>query len=238
VTGTGPSSARSATEALQALQGLLETAYGSAEEARAALQRALHHANRTTFPTSVPELLSFVRSGLLPVLSGDLGARLTITLVDEFIAEHEIRSGVRAKESVPVAARRVADPRRSVQDRRLRVLLVDTDRIRRSTLARALVRERSQVTAVESLEELGEVVRASDDVQVAVLDGQHPARLLLVEMILDRFPAVSLVVRSTGEAATRTLIQALGVEHFEVLPGDASSDAIVEAVRRLAAIPR
>jgi DNA-binding NtrC family response regulator len=116
--------------------------------------------------------------------------------------------------------------------------LVDTDRIRRSTLARALVRERSQVTAVESLEELGEVVRASDDVQVAVLDGQHPARLLLVEMILDRFPAVSLVVRSTGEAATRTLIQALGVEHFEVLPGDASSDAIVEAVRRLAAIPR
>lgn len=233
--GAGPRSTRTASEAKEELTRLLETAYGSAEGGRAALHRALQNAMRHELPATIPEILSFVRVGLLPVLSADLGPRLTMTLVEDFVRGQEIRSGVGDKVPASTAAAdHVATPGRSVHDGRLRVLLVDTDRLGRSVLARTLLREQWHVTVVDSLEELGEVVRSGDGVHVAILDGQHPAKLLFIEMLVEHFPAVSLVVRSAGEAATRMLIQALGVARFDVLPARASSESLVEAVRRVA----
>jgi hypothetical protein len=203
-----------ASQAREELIGLLEVAYASAEGAQAALRRALQLAMRHELPTSVAELLTFVRIGLLPVLSADLGPRLTMSLLEDFIKRHEIRSGVRE---------------RSVQ-----VILVDTDRLGRSVLARALLRERWQVTVVDSLEELGELARSGEAVDVAILDGRHPAKLLILEMMVDHFPSAALVVRSAAEGATCKLLQALGVASFEMLPVDAPSEAIVEAARRMA----
>lgn len=210
--GAKSSSSAQLARAREELLSLLEVAYGSADGARDALQKALQQVMRHELPTSVPEIVSFVRVGLLPVISTDLGSRLTITLLDDFIKRHESRSGVR--------------------ERSLHVLLVDTDRLGRSVLARALLRERWRVTVVDSLEELGELARSGEDVHVAILDGRHPAKLLLMEMMVEHFPGVSLVVRSEGEAATCKLLQALGIESFEVLPAAASSEELVEAARR------
>jgi hypothetical protein len=198
--------------AREELLSLLEVAYGSADSARAALQQALQQVMRHELPPTVPELVSFVRVGLLPVISADLGSRLTIALLDDFIQRHEIRSGVR--------------------ERSHHVLLVDTDRLGRSVLARALLREKWQVTVVDSVEELGELARSGERVHVAILDGRHPAKLLLIEMMVEHFPGVALVVRSEGEAATCKVLQALGIESFEVVPAAASSEELVEAARR------
>jgi ActR/RegA family two-component response regulator len=239
VPGTGSAPSLDALEAREILNALLEAAYGSTEDARAALARALQHSNRAEFPATVAEILVFVRTGLLPVLSEDLGPRLTMTVVEDFVTAHEIRSGVRKKESAapkPVARVEVR-PRGSTKDRRVRVLLVDADRIGRLALARALVREGCEVTVVDSVEELGQVVRSDEEVDVALFDGKHAAKLLLMEVIVERFPGVSLVVRSAGEAATRAVIHALGVARFEVVAGDVSVDGLVTAVLRIARVP-
>lgn len=206
------SSSAAQARAREELLSLLEVAYGSADGARAALQKALQQVMRHELPATVPELVSFVRAGLLPVISTDLGSRLTITLLDDFIQRHEVRSGVR--------------------ERSHHVLLVDTDRLRRSVLARALLRDEWQVTVVDSVEELGELARSGEAVHVAIFDGRHPAKLLLMEMMVEHFPGVSLVVRSEGEAATCKLLQALGIETFEVVPAAASSEELLEAARR------
>jgi hypothetical protein len=217
---------RTVVLARDTLLALLETAYGSTPEAHGALDRALRQASLSEVPASAPELLSFVRAGLLPILSEELGPRLTMTVLGEFIAEHEIRTGVRPQR--PTSSTPPAPPRSSRCQ--LRVLLVDSDRIARPTLARALLREGCQVTAVDSLEELGVVARTSEEVDVAILDGRHPAKLLLMEVIVERFPGAALVVRSAGEAATRALLGALGVTRFDVLPADAPAEALVGAV--------
>jgi CheY-like chemotaxis protein len=230
------SATRHALEARAILSALLDSAYGSADDARAALDRALRAADRTDLPATVSEILAFVRTGLLPVLSEDLGPRLTMTLMEDFIAAHEIRSSVTAKESAPALPATPAEARPralSARPRRLRLLLVDADRIGRATLARGLAREKCQVTVVDSIEELGQVVRSGEQIDAAILDGQHPAKLLLMEVIVDRFPGVALVVRSAGEEATRTLVHALGVERFEVLPLGVSPDVLIAAVLRV-----
>jgi CheY-like chemotaxis protein len=220
------------------LSELLDWAYGSADGAQAAIDRALRRAKQAEVPASAPEILTFVRSGLLPVLAEDLGPRRTVTLLDEFIAKHEARSGIREKDpessATPSSGVAVA-PRGSAQTHLLRVLLVDADPVGRSVLARELRRESCHVTAVGSLDELGPVVRSDADLDVAVFDDRHPARILIMEAVVERFPAVSLVVRSAGEAATRTLLGALGVTQFEVLSCHASSDALVDAILKVAA---
>jgi CheY-like chemotaxis protein len=227
VSGPGPAAGRDAQEARALLIALIESAYGSADEARAAFDRALRSADRKELPASIPDMLAFVRTGLLPVLSEDLGPRLTMTLMEEFVATHEIRSSITAKDS--------AVRTRVTKARHLRVLLVDADRVGRVTLARGLARETCLVTIAVSIEELGEIVRSGEQFDAALVDDQHPARLLLMEMIVDSFPGVSLVVRSTAEEATRDVLHALGVARFEVVPVGGSPDALVAAVVRVAA---
>jgi CheY-like chemotaxis protein len=221
----------------------LETAYGSAGDASAAVERALHRANRTDFPVSIPEILAFARAGLLPVLSDDLGPRLAMAVLDDFLAKHEERSGIRKKDapasSAPASAKKplgriAVRPRKVAEPRRARLLLVDADRVGRTALARALLREGFEVAAVGSLEELGQLVRSGEGVDVVVLDDRHPGRLLVTETVVDGFPAASLVVRSNDEGTTRSLLGALGVTELEVVACGASSDAVVQAVLKAA----
>jgi CheY-like chemotaxis protein len=147
-------------------------------------------------------------------------------LLDDFIAAHETRSGVRRTPT--------ASPSPFGEPRHLRVLLVDADRIGRTAFARGLAREKCLVTIAASLEELGEIVRTGEPVDAVLLDGQHPARLLLLEMIVDRFPGAAIVVRSSAEDATRALLHSLGVTRFEVVPAGGLPDALVAAVWRVA----
>ena len=240
MSSSGAVPSQEVTEARELLLVLLEGAYGSAEDARAAIERALVHAKRAEFPASVPEIMVFVRAGLVPVLSEDLGPRLTILVLDDFITKQQARSGVRVKGEAsekPKPLGRIAVRSREAPPRagRPRVLLVDADPLGRSAAARALLRENCQVTAIGSLEELGVVTRADGDFEVAVLDDQHPAKLLILEVVVERFPTASLVVRGVAAQATRSALGVLGVKEFELVPSHASSQALVDAIRKVAA---
>ena len=198
------SSLSDGTEPREMLATLLESAYGVPEDAQAAIDRALADAGRTELPESGPELLAFVRAHLLPILSSDIGPRLTMALLDDFVAKHEARSGVREKEAR-------APHRRSV-------LLVDPDRVGRPALARALLRAGCHVTVVDSPGQLDELSAAGETVDVAVIDVMHPARLPLLEAIIEHFPLARLVVRSDSGEGTQDLLTGLGATRFDVVP--------------------
>lgn len=199
------SSRPAGAEPRETLATLLTAAYGQAEDAQAAIERALVDAGRTELPECGPELLAFLRAHLVPILSSDIGPRLTMALLDDFIAKHEARSGVRDKEAAP-------------ETRRRSVLLVDPDRVGRPAIARALLRAGCHVTVVDSPLQLEDLSAAGEKVDVAVVDAMHPARLPLLEAIIERFPAARLVVRSDSEEGTRDLLTGLGASRFEVVP--------------------
>jgi len=205
------------------LATLLASAYGSTEDAQAALDRALADGDRTELPTSGPELLAFVRAHLLPILSADIGARLTMALLDDFVAKHEVRSGVRGKE--PTVARRAAPETGAAN-----VILVDPDRVGRPAVARALLRAGFHVTAIDSTRQLEELSAAGEKVDVAIVDVLHPARLALLEGIVERFPEARLVVRSDSGEGTRDLLQGLGAARFDILPRHTPVRVLVTAV--------
>jgi CheY-like chemotaxis protein len=205
------------------LATLLASAYGSTDDAQMALARALADGDRTDLPASGPELLAFVRAHLLPILSADIGARLTMALLDDFIAKHEVRSGVRSKE--PTVARRKVPESGSVN-----VILVDPDRIGRPAVARALLRAGCHVTAVDSTRQLEELSAAGEKVDVAIVDVMHPARLAMLEGIVERFPEARLVVRSDSGEGTRDLLNGLGAARFEIVPRHTPARVLVTAV--------
>ena len=215
VHGTANASHGEATEARELLVALLTQAYGSAHDAQAALDRALVDAARTELPPGGPELLAFVRAHLLPILSAAVGPRLTMAMLDDFVAKHEARSG-----------------ERSSKDRPLGVVVVDPDRVGRPALARALLRAGCHVTVVDCTADLDELASWGGTVDVAVVDVTHPGRLVLLEAIVDRFPQARLVARSDAGASTQDLLQSLGVARFEVVPRDVPVRALIDGVLR------
>ncbi len=198
------------------LTALLSSAYGAPEDAQAVIERALADGGRAELPSSGPELVAFVRAHLLPILSADIGPRLTMALLDDFVAKHEARSGVRDKEA-PEARRRS-------------VILVDPDRIGRPAVARALLRAGCHVTVVDSARQLEELAAAGEAFDVAIVDAMHPARLPLLEGIVERFPGARLVVRSDAGEGASELLQGLGAKRFEVLPRHTPVRTLVESV--------
>lgn len=186
------------------LASLLASAYGVPEDAQAAIERALEDGGRTELPEAGPELLAFVRAHLVPILSSDIGPRLTMALLDDFVARHEARSGVRDKEAT--------------EARRRSVVLVDPDRIGRPALARALLRAGCHVTVVDAPGQLEELSAAGEKVDVAVVDVMHPARLPLLEAIIERFPQARIVVRTDSGEDTGDLLTGLGATQFDVVP--------------------
>lgn len=202
------------------LAALLASAYGSPEEARVVVDRALTVAGRTDLPAAGPELLAFVRAHLLPILSADIGPRLTMALLDDFVAKHEERSGVRDK-GAPAS-------------RRPSVVLVDPDRVGRPALARALLRAGCHVTVVDSAHQLEEIAAAGEVVDVAIVDVMHAARLPLLEGIVEHFPSARLVVRSDAEEGTSDLLQGLGARRFEIVPRGTTAQALASTASRSA----
>lgn len=218
VPGRANSAREDGAEPRETLAALLSSAYGTREDAQAVIDRALADGGRTELPASGAELLAFVRAHLLPILSADIGPRLTMALLDDFVAKHEARSGVRDRES-PEARRRS-------------VMLVDPDRIGRPAIARALLRAGCNVTVVDSARQLEELAAAGETFDVAILDVMHPARLPLLEGIIERFAGVRLVVRSDAGEGTSDLLHGLGAKHFEVVARNTPVRTLVENVSR------
>jgi CheY-like chemotaxis protein len=202
-------------EPRELLATILASAYGSSEDAQAVIDHALEDGGRAELPDTGPELLTFVRAHLVPILSIDIGPRLTMALLDDFIKKYEVRSGVRGKEA-PDARRRS-------------VILVDPDRIGRPVIARALLRAGCHVMVIESARQLEELVADGETVDVAVVDVMHPARLSLLESIVERFPEARLVVRSDSADGTRDLLHGLGATRFEVFPRHTPARVLVNA---------
>jgi hypothetical protein len=225
-------SAQSSPE--HALLSLLQLACGSHEGALDVLGRALARARLETLPGSASEIVAFVRQHVLRVLSDDIGPRLAAALGEDLVAALDEQLPTAERITIPPAsASRVLQgreerPRRALASSPLGVALVDADRVGRTTLARALVRERWNVTLVESEADAAD----AGPLDVALLDGAHPAAQTILESLVRARPGLAVVVRSHDAAKTRARLGLLAVGRVEVTVAEASPEDLVKAIHR------
>jgi len=242
------------------------------------LDRALAEAGRTELPSTPGDLVDFVRAHLLDVLSGEIGPRLTVALVEDLVTElagaplgatpppapppSAARAVQRLQErSLPrrptPAMRPAADssaprpasaPRAYLSSQRpavslrpertsaplarpIGIVLVDSDRVGRTALARALVRECWDITVVDSQEDVASTLQAGI-VDAAVVDTSHSAAHAILEALVGRYPDVVLFLRRTGGAKARVDMARLPAKRFEVIPSDLPAQDLVRLVRQ------
>lgn len=231
------------TSAQRTLLSLLELACGASEPALEAIRQAMLLAGRDELPLTGPDLVAFVRAHLMTLLSDQIGPRLTMALLDDLVdklgvgdaeASEEVQASVPPPASIPRPIARMR-PRPASSPRvkpHLSVVLVDADRVGRSTVARALLRQKWDVTAVDSVAELVAALQAGDPVDTLLIDGHHADAEAMLEAVLSARPNVGVVMRSGDPARARGLLAALGAERYEVRSHDAPTEELVEAARR------
>lgn len=230
-----------ATEAQRTLVSLLELSLGNPTVAHAAIAHALVQAGRDALPPTGPEIVDFARAYLMSILTGELGPRLTLTLLEDLVERldpppEEPGSGVRTAPpgSMPRRIARI-DFRPSLtpaQAAALSVVVVDPDRIRRPALARAMLRAKWAVRAVEAPAELAVAVDEGEQFAAAVVDLDHPGVQPILEEVLTRYPKVAVVARCSDPMRAHMLLGDMGVEHFDVRSADAPPEELVDAVRK------
>jgi hypothetical protein len=257
--------------AKRTLLSLLQLACGSPAAAHDVLDRALAEAGRTELPATPGDLVDFVRAHLLDVLSGEIGPRLTVALVEDLVTELAgSSSGATLPAPPPSAARAVqrlqdrselrraptpamfpaaSAPSRSPspppaygssrlpaaspeqESRPLGVVLVDGDRVGRTAVARALVRERWDVTVIDSEQDVAMTLDTAF-VDAAVVDTSHEAAHAILEALVRRNPHVVLVLRRAPGARARIDMARLPAKRFDVISSDAPVQDLVRLVRR------
>lgn len=230
------------TSAQRTLLSLLEMACGAAEPAHEAIRQAMLLAGRDELPLTGPDIIAFVRAHLLTLLTDQIGPRLTMALVDDLVeklgtddadASGEVQTSV-PPASIPRPIARLR-PRPGSSPRvkpQLSVVLVDADRVGRSTVARALLREKWDVTAIETVAEMVAALQSGEPVDLLLVDGHHGDADAMLEAVLSARPGVAVVVRSGDAARSRGLLTALGAERFDVRSHDAPTEELLEAARR------
>jgi hypothetical protein len=219
-------------------------AYGGVDGARAAVAEALARAGREELPASGSELVAFVRAHLLASLTEHVGPRLTMALLDDLAGQLDPSAIPRPPDSEappssnPRPVARIAmhpgsAPR--VRGLQLGVLLVDADRVGRTTLARALLRAQSNVTLVDRVDDLVAVINADEVIDVMLLDAAHPAAQAIVEVLARSRPEAAVVARSGDVGRTRAWLAQLGVAKFDVRSREAPAEELIDALRRTAA---
>jgi hypothetical protein len=219
----------------QALLSLLQLACGSYESALDVLGRSLARAGRDKLPRSASAVVDFVREHVLQVLEEEVGPRLATALGEDLVGA--------LGEQLPMAERITIPPAsvsRAVQGQPARVsrgagaplgvALVDADRVGRTALARALVRESWNVTVVDSpqVEEVD-----PDPLDVALVDEAHPDAQAILEFLVRTHPGLVVVVRGQGGDKLRDHLGLLRAERVEFTPAEASPEELVRAIRRL-----
>jgi hypothetical protein len=218
------------------LLSLLELAYGQRGAAHQALAQALADGGRDHLPDEPAEALAFVRAHLLGPLTTEVGPRLTVALVDEFVIRLGIASsamsGPPPSMSRPVA--RVALKSRPVPQARSRdcVFVVDTDRVGRASLARALMRDRYGVTVVDTVEEARNALEDGDLPAVAIVDMLHDHAESILRAVVETFPDVAIVLRVAAAAAPPAAVDGVAEDRLTLCSRDASAEDLIEAVRR------
>jgi hypothetical protein len=219
------------------LLSLLQMACGSPGAALDLLDQALARAGRAELPSSSSDLIAFVRAHLLGPLSEEVGPRLTMALVDDLVAEFGEPSSVPVQPTVPPAsvARPVSGPTERSSAHAgggLGIALVDADRLGRTTLARALVRERWVVTVIDSEREVPSALDGTSAIDAVLVDASHPAAAAIVQSLARAFPHAAVVARSADVAQARATLGRLGLARLEVRSIDTSAEELVETLRR------
>lgn len=238
----GESEGEATTGAQRTLLSLLEMAFGSREPVHQVVSEGLRAAGRESLPLDGPDLVAFVRAHLLELLSDQIGPRLTLALVTDLVGQLDPGVPGRAHEpsapptslTRPLRAPNLAptsEPR--MRPASLGVVLVDSDRIGRTALARALLRAQCEVTVVDAPADLDTALDAADPVDVALVDANHPAAQQIVRLLGRRRPGVPVVARSADAATTRALVSELTQAKVDVRSRDAGSEELIAALRRV-----
>jgi hypothetical protein len=220
----------------------LQLACGSYEGAADVLRRSLAAANMAELPGSASQIVAFVRQHVLRVLSDDIGPRLAAALGEDLVAALDEQLPAAERITIPPASvarlqGQEGGSRRAPASSPLVVALVDADRVGRTSIARALVRERWNVTLVESEADVAD----AGPLDVALVDGAHPAAQALLESLARAYPGLAVVVRasaSKGAAEMRTRaghVNVAGLAAFgsvEITAAEASPEDLVKAIRR------
>jgi hypothetical protein len=198
-------------------------------------------AGRDDLPLTGPEIVAFVHAHLVPLLTDQIGPRLTMALLDDLgeklgvepsDASGEIQSSVPPPASIP---RPIARMRQGSSPRvkpKFSVVLVDADRVGRSTVARALLRAKWNVTAVDTAADMATALQAGEPIDVLLIDAHHAELETILASVLSARPSVALVIRSWDAARSRALLAGLGAERYEVRSHDAPPEELLEAARR------
>jgi hypothetical protein len=237
VVGSAPGISRTTPDPHRTLVSLLEMAFGGVQAANAAIAQALALTGRHELPPTGPALLAFVRAHLLAPLSEEIGPRLTMALVDDLVALLD-------PATVPVPPRSSSEassgggtlPKSSprVRGLRLAVLLVDADRLGRTTLARALLRAEWNVTLVDTVPDLLLALEDDAAIHAVMLDVAHPAAQAIVTELVRSRPEVAVVARTGDVARTRALLGALVPDKLTVCSRHAVADELIDALKRSA----
>lgn len=222
------------------LVSLLEMAFGSATSAQDAISVALVLAGRTELPGTAQELIAFVRAHLLPTLSDQIGPRLTMALVDDLVEKLEPGQGTPTEDSSPPSsmprpiARIAPTSSPSVTPRKamLSLILVDGDRVGRTSVARALLRAQWDVTVVDSAAELAALLDAGEPVDAALVDAAHPSAHAVLDALLKSRPDAAIVARSADAIRTRANLADSGLKRFDVRAREAPAEELIDAIKR------
>ena len=231
------------TSAQRTLLQLLEMACGAREPALEAIQQAMVLAEREDLPLTGPEIVAFVRAHVVPLLTDQIGPRLTVAMLEDLVdelgvegpdASGDAQASVPPPASIPRPIARLR-PRPGSSPRvkpRFSVVLVDDDRVGRSGVARALLRAKWDVTAVDSAAEMATTLQAAEPIDLLLVDAHHPELETILEAVVAARPNVAVVIRSWDAARSRALLAAAGVERCEVRSHDAPTEELLEAARR------
>jgi hypothetical protein len=171
-------------------------------------------------------------------LSEDIGPRLAGALGEDLVAALNEQLPTPERITIPPASLsrslRGSDRPRAPSGSPLAVALVDADCVGRTALARALVRERWNVTLVDSE---GDAANP-DPFDVALVDAAHPAAKAILESLARTRPGLAVVVRTKDAAKTRAHVSLLAVGRVVVTADEASLEDLVKAVRQACACAR
>jgi hypothetical protein len=227
-----PSAIVFSTPAQREMLRILTLVYGGERRALDAVDHARAASAVAVLPGAGNVLFEFVARDLVPVLTTDLGPRLTIAVLAELeklrdfdgdaATSHPLgRVAVAPSSDAPATGpwRRLSAAGGTVRPgRRHRsegaVLLIDADRLGRARLARALIRRKCDVAVVESLQELKAALIGSESFGVAVVDLAQAAANDVLDLLTVLRSDLPVLARASNQEVARAALRARGVTTF------------------------
>jgi hypothetical protein len=253
--------------AQRTLVRVMRTVFPNEARCRWAIHDALRSARRTELPRDTPELLQFVRTHLVPRLSGVIAPSVMLFLLDELASELDPQGVARhnggpptpATTPEPIASVPFPKLRRSfaklartastklsavrapspetkgpasgVVSRRGSLVLVDSDRLTRASLARALVNAKFDVSVVDGPSQISDALKGQAHRTLVVMRvGQHDGGTL--RALAAAHPDLPLVAwTSVPPSTAERLLSVAGVARSIVISQTATYLEIIDGIR-------